>query len=401
MLEKKSTILLLEDDEFMAVAMQEMLETISSGSLRVSYAGTLAAAVDHIARQPVELILLDLHLPDSAGIETLRRINAVAGSAAIIVLTGLDDESLAAQALQEGAQDYLVKGNLSRHQLLKAIRFSLERKRAQQELKNVQAQMLQSEKMASIGVLAAGIAHEINNPIGFITSNLGTLKKYLERLAGYLHLLEEAASQEKGVAWGEQRKHLKIEHLLDDAPLLIEESLEGAERIRRIVADLKSFARADQSRKEEADINENLDSTLNVVWNELKYKAVVAKEYGELPRVRCYPQQLSQVFMNLLINAVQAIDNQGEITIRTWAEGESVYVAIADTGCGIAPEHVNRLFEPFFTTKEVGQGTGLGLSIVYDIIAKKHGGEITVRSELGKGSTFTVRLPLGGRGNGE
>jgi len=394
--EEKIHILLLEDDEFMAVAMQEMLETASGGTLQVFYVGTIAAAMEYLANQPVEVILLDLHLADSEGIATLRRINGVAGNAAIIVLTGLDDESLATQALQEGAQDYLVKGNLSRHLLLKAIRFALERKRAQQELKNAQAQMLQSEKMASVGVLAAGIAHEINNPMGFITSNLGTLGKYLEKLRVYLDILGKAVPPSGEGLLAEERKRLKIDHVLQDAPLLIDESLEGAERIRRIVADLKGFARTEQDTMEETDINQSLDGILNMVWNELKYKATVTREYGEIPLVRCYPRQLGQVFMNLLVNAAQAIDTRGEISIRTWVEGGRACIAITDTGCGIAPEHLHRLFEPFFTTKEVGKGTGLGLSIVYDIITKKHGGAISVQSEPGKGSTFTVRLPFGG-----
>ncbi|MFZ5775246.1 MAG: ATP-binding protein [Thermodesulfobacteriota bacterium] len=391
-MQRKATILLIEDDVATALALQELLEHSSGGTMQVAYAETMAAAVDHLARHPVDVILLDLHLSDSMGIATLRRINARDSKAAIIVLTGLDDESLATQALQEGAQDYLVKGNLSHHMLLKTIRFSLERKRAQQELQNAQSQMLQSEKMASIGVLAAGIAHEINNPVGFINSNLGTLNTYLGRLASYLHTLEERLGEELG----EQRKKLKIGHILEDAPALIKESLEGTERIRRIVSDLKNFSRIGQNQWEEADINQQLESTLNVVWNELKYKTTVEKQYGDLPRVRCYPQQLGQVFMNLLVNASQAIEKQGVITIRTWADAMNVWVAISDTGCGIAVEHQGRLFEPFFTTKEVGKGTGLGLSIAYDIVTKKHGGEIMVQSDSGKGATFTVRLPIQG-----
>jgi two-component system NtrC family sensor kinase len=160
------------------------------------------------------------------------------------------------------------------------------------------------------------------------------------------------------------------------------------------VLNLKSFSRVDQPEQQLADIHECLESTLSIVWNELKYKAVVKKEYGELPPIQCYPQQLNQVFMNLFINAAQALEDHGEIVVRTWQAGESVRISIADTGCGIPPENLGRLFEPFFTTKEVGQGTGLGLSIAYDIVTKQHGGEITVTSEAGKGTVFTIELPL-------
>ncbi len=159
-----------------------------------------------------------------------------------------------------------------------------------------------------------------------------------------------------------------------------------------IVRGLKSFSRIDEARLQAADINECLEATLNIVWNELKYKAAVTKEYGDIPRTLCNPQQLNQVFMNLLVNAAQAIAKQGEIRIRTSHENNWILVSIADTGCGIAAENLTRIFEPFFTTKEVGKGTGLGLSISYDII-KKHGGDIAVASEPGRGTTFTVKIP--------
>ncbi len=162
----------------------------------------------------------------------------------------------------------------------------------------------------------------------------------------------------------------------------------------------------DQAQRDQADINQCLEETLRIVWNELKYKCTVSKDYGELPPIICYPRQLNQVFMNLLINAAQAIADRGEVRLRTWAEGEEIHVTIADSGVGIAPEHLERIFEPFFTTKEVGKGTGLGLSIGYDIITRQHGGRIEVSSELGKGTTFTVHLPMdalarAGEGGGE
>ena len=264
-------------------------------------------------------------------------------------------------------------------------------------LKRSQAKVLHQEKMASIGQLAAGVAHEINNPIGFINSNLSTLGKYLSRLSGYLAVQAECiaagAPPELVESVRQQQARLKIDYIVKDLEDLVRESLEGAERVRSIVADLKSFSRVDESDYKQADLNECLRSTINIVWNEIKYKATLKKELGEIPRTRCYPQQMNQVFMNLLVNAAHAIENQGIITVRSWEEDGYVCVSVADTGHGIPEENLNRIFEPFFTTKEVGKGTGLGLSITYDIV-KKHNGEITVRSEPGKGTEFTVRIPV-------
>ncbi len=268
---------------------------------------------------------------------------------------------------------------------------------AYSELKLSQAKILQQEKMASIGQLAAGVAHEINNPIGFVSSNLGSLDKYLEKILEYVRFVAESAQQITDPAVGEQislaRKRLRMDFVLDDAHKLVAESLDGTERVKTIVQNLKSFSRTDQADIQSADVNECIDTTLNIVWNELKYKTTVKKEYGTLPLTRCYPQQLNQVFMNLLVNAAQAIENYGEIRIRTWSTDGSIFASVTDTGCGIPPENIQKIFEPFFTTKEVGKGTGLGLSIVYDIV-KKHNGEITVQSEIGKGTTFEVSIPV-------
>ena len=270
-----------------------------------------------------------------------------------------------------------------------------ELEKAHSELKVKQSQVLQQEKMASIGNLAAGVAHEINNPMGFISSNLNTLGKYHDRLTTFLNSLSSFAEDGGGSLEEVRglRASLKIDYILGDLKDLIAESLEGAERVRRIVQDLKSFSRVDEAEFKFADINQCLESTVNMVWNELKYKASVVKEYGDIPAVKCYPQQLNQVFMNLLVNAAQAIEGPGEIKVRSFEEGGAVCVSISDTGCGMPEEHLKRIFEPFFTTKEVGKGTGLGLSIAYDIL-KKHKGEIRVKSEVGKGTTFTVVVPV-------
>ena len=284
------------------------------------------------------------------------------------------------------------------HDMTESKLAAMEIGRAYSELQVTQTQLIQQEKMASIGQLAAGVAHEINNPNGFVMSNLRTLGKYAERLVEFI--AAQAAVECPGSPDGCERlvalrRQLKIDHIIDDLPGLVSESLDGTERVKRIVQDLKSFSRTDESQCQMSDLRDCIESTINIVWNELKYKVELKREYGDLPPVMCYPQQLNQVVMNLLVNAGHAIETQGVITVRTWqAEGDAC-IAVSDTGSGIAEEHRAHIFEPFFTTKEVGKGTGLGLSISFNIV-KKHGGELTVESEPGKGTTFTVTLPLDG-----
>ena len=266
-----------------------------------------------------------------------------------------------------------------------------------EQLENAQNQLLQSEKMASIGQLAAGVAHEINNPIGFVSSNLGTLKIYVDGLMSLVRAYGQAdpilAGQPALNAAIEARKQeIDLGFLSEDIQVLLQESREGISRVTRIVQDLKDFSRIDNLDWSEAFLEQGLDSTLNIVWNEIKYKAEVVKEYGGIPPVECLGSQLNQVFMNLLLNAAQAIDNHGTITIRTGATDDSVWVEISDTGRGIPLADQKRIFDPFFTTKPVGQGTGLGLSLAYSIIQKHHG-KLEVHSEPGQGSTFRIEIP--------
>ncbi|SKA09330.1 His Kinase A (phospho-acceptor) domain-containing protein [Trichlorobacter thiogenes] len=272
-----------------------------------------------------------------------------------------------------------------------------EQKKYEETMKAMQAQIIQQEKMASIGQLAAGVAHEINNPMGFITSNLTSLGKYAERLDSYIAALQGSiysCTNHPGLDELDQlRQKLKVDYIVSDVNELINESLDGANRVRRIVQDLKSFSRLDQAESTHANLNECLDTTINIAWNELKYISTLERQFGEIPEVVCNPQQLNQVFLNLLVNAAQAMEQQGIITVKTWTEPGWVCVSVADTGKGMPKEVQNRIFEPFFTTKPAGKGTGLGLSISVDII-RKHHGEITVDSEAGKGTTFTVRLPV-------
>jgi len=270
-----------------------------------------------------------------------------------------------------------------------------EHKKAEEDLEQAQAQLIQQEKMASIGQLAAGVAHEINNPMAFVSSNLSTLDRYIDSLEEFIAIGNQVISHANDLDTGQlrdARQKLDIDYITKDAKALISESLDGANRVRRIVQDLKSFSRVDQADSAEVNLNETLETTINIAWNEIKNVAALNREFCDIPLVKCYPQQLSQVFLNLLINAAQAIDGQGVITVRTWSDSRSVFVSVSDTGRGIPAGILSRIFEPFFTTKAVGSGTGLGLSISYGIV-KNHGGRIEAQSEVGKGSTFTVTIP--------
>ncbi|MDZ4315824.1 MAG: PAS domain S-box protein [Azonexus sp.] len=284
-------------------------------------------------------------------------------------------------------------------QQLALARNLTEQRELNRRLEEAHSQLLQSEKMASIGQLAAGIAHELNNPIGFVHSNLGTLDGYVRDLMEIIEAYEVLASESTAdsaqvVKITQLREARDFNYIREDISQLMHESKDGLGRVRRIVQDLKNFSHVSEQEWQWANLHEGLDSTLNIVWNELKYKCKIVKEYGDLPKVHCMISQLNQVFMNLLVNAGHAIEKQGTITLRTVQIGDAeVCIEISDSGKGIAPEHLTRIFEPFFTTKPVGKGTGLGLSLSYGII-NKHNGRIEVDSTLGQGTTFRVIIPI-------
>jgi signal transduction histidine kinase len=275
-----------------------------------------------------------------------------------------------------------------------------ELREANAQLEEAKSQLVQSEKMASVGQLAAGVAHEINNPIGFVNSNLGSLEKYVAQLFDVIARYEAMRPGLLGnadalAAFDHVRKDSDLEFLRVDIPTLLKESRDGIDRVRKIVQSLKDFSHVDPSDDWQwSDLRKELDNTISLAWNELKYKCELVREYGEIPLVECLPGQISQVFLNLLVNASQAIGEKGTITVRTRHKGNDVEIDIADTGQGIDPAHLGKIFDPFYTTKPLGQGTGLGLSISYGIV-RKHHGEIAVVSEQGKGTTFTIRFPLG------
>jgi PAS domain S-box-containing protein len=269
------------------------------------------------------------------------------------------------------------------------------------KLAETQGQLLQSEKLSAIGQLAAGIAHEINNPVGFVYSNLTTLTEYVDDLLDIDSAYSEVEDHLQSVAPQllERVRALKsaCDHpfVVTDLRHLLRESGEGLERVKTIVQDLKGFSRTGDTSWEWSDLQRGLDSTLNIVRNEIKYKADIVRELATLPPVRCIPAQINQVFMNLLVNAAQAIEERGTITLRCGVDGDSVWISVQDDGCGIEPDKLSRIFDPFYTSKPVGKGTGLGLTLVWGIV-QRHQGSINVQSTVGHGACFALRLPING-----
>lgn len=259
-----------------------------------------------------------------------------------------------------------------------------------ERLEQAGRQLLHSEKMAAIGQLAAGVAHEINNPVGYVYSNLQSLGDYLDDIFRLTDAIGSGASLED---LRQIRNSIDYDFLRGDLSELLAESKEGIERVKTIVTAMKDFSHSDEQKFQYADLHAGIETTLKVVNNELKYKAKVVKEFAELPEIQCMISQLNQVTMNLLMNAAHAIENTGTIILRTWQDGEYVVFEVEDTGSGIEADTLNRIFEPFFTTKPVGKGTGLGLSLAFNIIEKHHG-QISAESKLGEGTTFRVRLPI-------
>jgi PAS domain S-box-containing protein len=289
--------------------------------------------------------------------------------------------------------------DFAHQQQLLAINQTLEQRVREEVKKNREKEqiLLQQDKLASIGQLAAGVAHEINNPMGYISSNLRALTEYFDQLVQFDQLWHEKIVSELTLPTREEIAHsrssLEIDQVLDDGIDLVRESLQGAERVTKIVKDLKSFSRVDALRENESiDLTSCMESALNVCFNELKYRAEVRREYRPVPEVVCNSGHLNQVFLNLLVNAGQAITPPGEIVLSCWHDDAFVYASVRDNGCGITEEVKKRIFDPFFTTKDVGKGTGLGLSISSEII-RQHGGELLVESEFGRGTTFIVKLP--------
>jgi signal transduction histidine kinase len=428
-------ILIVEDDDISRSLLKKML--IEMGH-NVAESEDGKQAWQWLCQNPCHLVISDWLMPELDGLELCRKIRSQSFGCYlyVIMLTCKDRKKDLVDAFRAGADDYIpkpfdpeeLKARVmtamrvveleNRHKQLNetlvesAAQIQAKNKKLESALRRLEAtqtQMIQSEKMASIGQLAAGVAHEINNPTGYVSSNLKTLSDYLKEIGQlikkYQDLMENISRAESaGVLNNDDitaiqdikafEKDIDIGFLLEDIDDLIGDCREGTDRIKKIVLDLKDFAHPGEDKLQQMDINRGLESTLNVVYNELKYKATLHKKFGDIPMVNAYPQQLNQVFMNILVNAAQAIEKKGDIHIVTQKKDDSVEIQISDTGCGIDPKNISRIFDPFFTTKDVGKGTGLGMNIAYNIV-KKHDGTIDVCSEPGKGTTFTIRIPAG------
>jgi len=272
------------------------------------------------------------------------------------------------------------------------------------ELQSANLQLIHQEKMASIGQLAAGVAHEINNPMGFIISNVSLLQEYIDKLIEYMKTMEITFDKFESTSITQEiiaiiksdmnalKQKLEIDYIQNDVSDLLLETLEGTNRVKNIVQELKVFSRSEVE-ETQADMNAALDNVINMIWSELKYKVEVIKDYSELPLTYCHVDQLKQVFINLLMNATHAIQEKGTITIKTYEQDQQILISISDTGKGIPESIISKIFDPFFTTKETGEGTGLGLSISYEII-KSHEGSLSVESHVGEGTTFTISIPI-------
>ena len=377
----------------------------------------LGVAIQYLSAQRFDVVLLDLSLPDSFGLDTVRQLHELAPDIPVVVLTGVDDRELALQAMAIGAQDYLVKGQISAQLLERAVRYAIERKKAEvqiikQERELNQLKLIHREKMATLGHLVASVAHEINNPVNFIYANLTHVDNYTWDLLALIELYKQGGVHTTPDIQ-DKIEEIDLDFLREDLPKTLSSMKMGAERICELVLTLRNFSRLDEAKMKAVNIHEGIDSTLLILRDRLKeksgYPAIqIIKEYDNLPLVECYAGQLNQVFMNILSNAIDALslaDPDGSkeviknyhptITIRTQVlESNRVGISIKDNGSGITESVKTQLFEPFFTTKEVGRGTGLGLSISYQIVAENHGGQLKCISVPGQGAEFLLEIPI-------
>jgi len=373
-------------------------------------------ALDWLDRESFALVISDVQMPGIGGIELLRKITVRYRDTAVIIVSGVDRTQRVIDAIREGASDYLLKPcdldvlelrvdrALERRTLLRNARRykedletrNIELAHRKTELERLQAQLVHNEKMASLGQLAAGVAHELNNPAGFIFSNMMLLPDYIAGLERVLSAYAQVTLPADVAAHINEIKHdVNYDNILTDLSSIASDSYSGAERIRDVVQNLRLFSRLDEAEFKQVDLHEGIDSTLRLLSKYYSSPLItLRRDYGDLPPVNCYAGQLNQVWMNLLINAAQAIGNaEGEVQIKTRCEKETVIASVSDTGKGIAPEHLQKIFDPFFTTKPVGEGTGLGLSITHGIV-ERHCGTIEVESIPDQGSTFTITIPV-------
>jgi two-component system NtrC family sensor kinase len=408
------------DNRILIVDDEAIVRDVFAASLAEVYSCETAAdaqeALEILAREPFALVITDLQMPGLSGIELLRKIKELYKDTAVIIVSGIDRSQRVMDAIRVGASDYLVKpcdlevlsnsverASERRMLLRNARRYktdlehrNTELARQKTELERLQTEILHGEKMASLGRMAAGVAHELNNPAGFISSNIEQLKQYVERLESCLSDYDKLAlPPEVARRMSEIKKANDYDNIVADLGSILSDCYMGAERIRDVVRNLRLFSSLDENAVKRVDLIEGIESTVRLLSEYYRSGTItLIRDYGEIPAVDCYAAQLNQVWMNLLANAAQAIGAEpGAVTIATRCSGETVTVSIKDSGPGMTPEQQKKIFDPFFTTKSVGEGTGLGLSISHGII-DRHGGKIEVESAPGMGTTFTVHLSV-------
>lgn len=407
----RESILVVDDEE----QVRKLFTASLSDEYECFAAGSANEALELLAAQSFALVITDMMMPGRNGIELLRETKARYPDTAVIIVSGIDRPQRLRDALHIGASDYLIKP-CELDTLLVSVERALDRRDLQltarkykadlekqntelairtAELQRLQVQIVHSEKMASIGQLVAGIAHELNNPAGFIYGNMDLLKVRVADLQELLNVYDEITFPPDVLPIVETIKaRISYKELAGDLESMIADCLEGAVRITDVVQNLRLFSRLDEAALKRVDLHDGIDSTIRLLSRYYSSgRLELRREYGVLPLVCCYASQLNQVWMNLLVNAAQSISDRGTVTISTKQDGDLVEITISDTGCGIPPEELSRVFDPFFTTKPVGEGTGLGLSISYGII-ERHGGTISVASTVDQGTAFTIRIAI-------
>lgn len=390
-------ILLVEDDSVDRMAIHRVLRATFPDIVVVDapnlQAGLALAEVDQH-----DCALVDYHLPDGSALDFIRLRGPKSVQLPVVVLTGLDDERIAFEALQHGAQDYLVKGTRDGRSMVRAVRYAIERQR----VLDLKQRLMHADRLASIGQLAAGVAHEVNNPLTYLMANTSILKDRLSALERSLVQGRGQLSRAEGFGvtpYEQLIGDMDLPAVLAESREMLSENLSGLERIRSIIRDLKVFSRIERDDVELVSVNDIINTACNIVYNEIRHRARLVKDLAAAPTIAGDRSKLAQLLTNVLLNAAQAIEEgaaeRNQIRITSRAENGSVTIVVEDTGQGISQDNLARVFEPFFTTKTRDIGTGLGLSLCLEI-ARYHGGNITVRSELGVGTHVEITLPIEG-----
>lgn len=428
-------ILVVDDEKFNLRIAQDLIETHIKDS-HAFLCSSPEEVMQKLEENNIDIILLDIIMPKITGIDILKSIRSKVeyNDIQIIMFTGMTDEVSFKVCFENGANDYIRKP-IDFTEFVARLNASVKTRKniislkemnntitsqyaalstMTEKLKDAQFNLVQKEKLAALGEIAAGMAHEINNPIGFISSNLETMDRYIQKISDliltYRNFLRLAGNETVDHATLQREKNLiadiehkqKIDFILDDLTAVIHESKDGANRITKIVASLRNLAKTGtENEMAYNDLTQIIEEALLIVKHEIQYIADIDKQIESSLHLLCNKSQIGQVMLNILLNAAHALKNRsaeglGRITIKTYCDDETVFCKIIDDGCGIKEEHISRIFDPFFTTKDVGSGVGLGLSVAYDIIVKKHGGELIVDSQLGKGTSFTIKLPING-----